>query len=83
MRRTHFYDFDRFRIDRSERLLFHEGKPVQLTSKVFETLLSLVQNCNCLIEKDELMKAVRPDSFVAESSLTYNISICRCVAGDK
>jgi DNA-binding winged helix-turn-helix (wHTH) protein/tetratricopeptide (TPR) repeat protein len=81
MRRFHFYDFDRFRIDPSERLLLHEGKPVQLTPKVFDTLVTLVENRNRLIEKDELMKAVWPDSFVAESSLTYNISILRKVLG--
>lgn len=76
-RKARFYDFGPFRIDRADRLLLCNGEPVQLTPKVFDTLLALVENSKHLVEKSDLMEAVWPDSFVAESSLTFNISILR------
>jgi TolB-like protein/Tfp pilus assembly protein PilF len=79
MRKTRFYDFGPFRIDCADRRLLSAGTPVPLTPKVFDTLLALVENSPRLIEKGELMQAVWPDSFVAESSLTFNISVLRKV----
>ncbi|HEX5731601.1 MAG TPA: tetratricopeptide repeat protein [Blastocatellia bacterium] len=77
MRKARFYDFGPFRIDRADRILLCKGAAVQLTPKVFDTLLALVENSKRLVEKGDLMEAVWPDSFVAESSLTFNISILR------
>ena len=81
MRKARSYEFGPFRLDVRERLLLHQGRPLQLTPKVFDTLLVLLENSNQLVEKDELMKAVWPDSFVAESSLTFNVSMLRKVLG--
>lgn len=81
MRSDRSYEFGPFRLDRRERLLLYQGRPVQLTPKVFDTLLTLVENSSRLVEKDELMKAVWPDSFVAESSLTFNVSMLRKALG--
>src|SRR5918999_6078468 len=81
MRSARSYEFGPFRLDRRERLLLYQGRPVQLTPKVFDTLLALVENSSRLVEKDELMKAVWPDSFVAESSLTFNVSMLRKALG--
>lgn len=82
MRKARFYDFGPFRIDCADRLLLCNGEPVQLTPKVFDTLLVLVENSKHLVEKANLMQAVWPDSFVAESSLTFNISILRKALGE-
>ncbi len=82
MRKAQFYDFGPFRIDRADRLLLCRGKPVQLTPKAFDTLLVLIESGKRLVEKNDLMQAVWPDTFVAESSLTFNISTLRKVLAE-
>lgn len=72
-----FYDFDRFRVDVSRRLLLRQGKPVPLTPKAFDILLVLVQNHGRVVGKDELMKLVWPETTVEENNLTRNISSLR------
>ena len=77
------YRFNGFRIDADRRLLLdREEIPIQLTPKVFDLLLYLVQNRGKLLTKDELMSAVWPDTIVEESNLTQNISILRRTLGD-
>jgi Tol biopolymer transport system component/DNA-binding winged helix-turn-helix (wHTH) protein len=75
----HFYEFGPFRMDLGERLLLRDGEPVPLTPKAFETLLVLVQNRGHVVEKDELMNKVWPDTFVEEVGLARNISVLRKV----
>ncbi len=53
-----------------------------LTPKVYEVLQLLVQNSGHMLGKDELLKAVWPDSFVEEGNLTRNISTLRAALGD-
>lgn len=67
------HEFGPFRLDLSERLLLRNGKAVPLAPKVFETLVVLVENSGRILEKDELLKRLWPDSFVEESSLAQNI----------
>jgi serine/threonine protein kinase/dipeptidyl aminopeptidase/acylaminoacyl peptidase len=68
-------------LDPEERLLLRGDNPVPLAPKVFETLLTLVQNAGHLIDKDHLMKVVWPDIFVEEGNLTKNIFALRKVLG--
>ena len=79
------YEFGPFRVDPVERVLFHAGEPVTLTAKVFDILLVLVENNGHIVEKDRLMKAIWPDTFVEEGNLTQNISLLRKIlaAGEK
>lgn len=71
------YEFGPFRIDTANRLLLRDGKPVPLKPKVVDTLLVLVENSGRVLEKDELIKALWPDSFVEEGNLTQNIYVLR------
>ncbi|HKV41685.1 MAG TPA: winged helix-turn-helix domain-containing protein [Blastocatellia bacterium] len=71
------YQFGPFRLDRDERVLSFEGKPVPLTPKAFDTLFVLVQNNGHVVSKDSLMGQVWPDSFVEETNLAQNISLIR------
>jgi DNA-binding winged helix-turn-helix (wHTH) protein/TolB-like protein/Flp pilus assembly protein TadD len=73
----HFYEFDGFRLNVTERLLQLNDQVVPLTPKVLDTLLILVENTGHVMGKDELMQALWPDSYVEESSLTQNISLLR------
>jgi Tol biopolymer transport system component/DNA-binding winged helix-turn-helix (wHTH) protein len=72
-----FYEFDVFLLDAQERLLFRDGEPLDLTPKVFDLLLELVQGGGRVVGKKELMDKVWPDTFVEESNLTQHISTLR------
>jgi len=71
------YEFGPYRLDPEKRVLLRDHEPVPLQMKAFETLLALVRHSEDVVLKDELMKAVWPDTFVEESNLTYNISVLR------
>ena len=77
-----FYDFGPFRVDAVNRLLLREREIVPLTSKVFDVLLVLVRNSGQMLEKENLMKQVWPESFVEEGNLTRNISTLRKALGE-
>src|SRR5579864_2513085 len=76
------YEFSGFRLDPDQRLLMHGGELVSLTPKGFEALLFLVQNSGRVLEKDELMKALWPESFVEEGNLSQQIFLLRKALGD-
>src|SRR5262245_31925091 len=76
------YEFDGFRLDEQHRALLRGQQAVALSPKAFEVLLVLVQNRERLMTKDELMKALWPDSFVEESNLTQTIFVLRKALGE-
>jgi DNA-binding winged helix-turn-helix (wHTH) protein len=73
------YEFGEFHIDSEKRVLLHNGEVVPLTPKVFETLIQLVQHQGEILKKDELMRAIWPDTVVEENNLNQNISALRRV----
>ncbi len=75
------YEFGPFRMDPAKRLLLRDNQPVPLQLKAFETLLVLVRNSQQVVLKDDLMKAVWPDTFVEESNLAQNIFVLRKTLG--
>src|SRR5262245_22468817 len=79
---NHSYDFGRFRLKTSERVLLREGELVPLTPKVFDILITLVENRGQVVEKDDLMKRVWPTTFVEEGNLTQNVSLLRKALGE-
>jgi len=76
------YEFGRFTLDVEESRLLRDGRPVPLKPKVLETLLVLVENTGHVMDKEQLMKRLWPDSFVEEANLTVNISQLRKALGD-
>ena len=76
------YEFGPFHLNASERLLLRDGQPVPLPPKVFETLLTLIENSGRLLEKDALMTRLWPDTFVEEATLARNISDLRTALGE-
>lgn len=75
------YDFGPFHLDAARRLLLREGIPVSLTAKAFDTLLVLIENRDRVLDKDELLKSVWPDTFVGEATLSQNIFKIRQALG--
>jgi DNA-binding winged helix-turn-helix (wHTH) protein/TolB-like protein len=76
------YRFGPFQIDTVERVLFRDQEAVPLTPKVSDMLLLLLENAGHVVEKERLMQAIWPNSFVEEGNLTQNISVLRRALGD-
>ena len=76
------YEFGPFRLDPKERKLIRGTELVALTPKVFDTLHLLVRNSGHLLEKQELVRQLWPDSFVEEGSLSNNIFVLRKALGE-
>ena len=76
------YECGPFRLDPLNHSFSRDGVPIPLPPKAFETLLVLVEHRGNLVEKEQLLKAVWPDTFVEENNLTQYISLLRKVLGD-
>ncbi len=77
------YEFGPYRLDTIRRVLTRDGETISLAPKATEILTMLVTNAGELVEKDELLKRVWPDTFVEDSNLTQNIFTLRRVLGDE
>ncbi len=78
---NHFYEFGPYRLDAADGLLLREGQHVPLTPKAYETLRVLVESGGHVVEKEELIKKIWPDTFVEEVNLAKNISNLRKILG--
>src|SRR3989442_8412384 len=78
----HYYRFGEFTVDADQKVLLREDKPLPLSPKLFDTLLILVESSGRIVQKEELMNRLWPDSFVEEANLTSNIQQLRKSLGD-
>jgi DNA-binding winged helix-turn-helix (wHTH) protein len=77
------HEFDGYRLDTARRqLLTSNGLPVPLMPKALETLVYLVEHAGQTVSKDDLLRAVWPDTVVEENNLTQNISALRKALGE-
>lgn len=76
------YVFGPFRLQPADKLLLRAGRPVALPPKAVDTLLVLLEHRGHVVQKDDLMRRVWPDTFVDEDNLTQNISKLRRALGD-
>ncbi len=76
------FEFGVFRFDAAERVLYRGQERVPLTPKVADTLYVLLTHHGRVVEKDELIHLVWPDTFVEEGGLTRNVSALRKALGD-
>ncbi|HVR27554.1 MAG TPA: tetratricopeptide repeat protein [Candidatus Polarisedimenticolia bacterium] len=76
------FAFGPFVLDPVAHDLLRDGQAVPLTPKAFDVLLVLVQNHGRLLDKEELIRAVWPDTFVEEGNLYVMVSILRKVFGE-
>ena len=77
------YEFGPYRFDSGMRILTQAGETISLTPKAADILMLLVQNAGQLVEKDELLKEVWPNTFVEEANLSQNIFRLRRALGDE
>ena len=80
--KSRYFEFGPYRLDRQSRILNRNGVLVPLTPKVFETLAILVEHAGEVVSKEDMLRAVWPDSFVEESNLAQNVSVLRKALGD-
>ena len=74
--------FDEFMIEPANRTLVRNGTHLAMTGKDFDLLVFFARNPGRLLEKDELMAAVWPNSFVEEGTLARHVSTLRKLLGD-
>jgi DNA-binding winged helix-turn-helix (wHTH) protein/Tfp pilus assembly protein PilF len=78
---NHHYEFGPFSVDPRDRLLLRDKRLLPLPPKVFDTLAVFVEHSGDLLEKNELLNRVWPDSIVEEGNLTQAVYALRKVLG--
>ena len=69
-------------LDPGRRELSRAGEPVHIEPQVFDLLLYLIQNCDHVVGKDELMSAIWRGRIVSESTLSTRVNAARSAIGD-
>lgn len=80
--RTAVYEFGGYRLDPRARVLSLRDRPIALAPKSFDLLLLLVERRGRVLERDELMRELWPDTFVEEANLTFQVSTVRKALGE-
>jgi len=80
---TRYYDFGDFRLDTRRRTLLKNGDPVNLSGRIYDLLLIMVQNEGRILEHDELLDKVWDGMFVEQSNLKKSVSALRQVLGEQ
>ena len=77
------YQFGEFTLDSLRGCVFKAAKEIKLRPKVYEILKYLLERPGQLVSKQELMKAVWPDSFVTDDSLVQGTLELRRALDDR
>jgi DNA-binding winged helix-turn-helix (wHTH) protein len=80
--RVTVFEFEGFKLNTINRLLFRGDHPVSLPPKAFDILCFLIEHRDRVVTKAELLKAVWPDTFVEEGNLAQNVSVIRRALGE-
>ena len=75
------YAFGSFRVDPARRLLLRSGRPVSLTAKIFDLLVTLIRSRERVVTRAELMQELWPDTIVEDGNLSVGISALRKALG--
>ena len=70
------------RLDTARRELRRGSKPIAVEPQVFDLLIYLVQNCDRVVSKDDLIDSVWSGRVVSDSALTSRINAARRAIGD-
>jgi DNA-binding winged helix-turn-helix (wHTH) protein/TolB-like protein/Tfp pilus assembly protein PilF len=75
-------EFGPFRLDLLRRSLERDGQPIALSGKALEILAILLERRGEVVDKDDLMRQVWPDTAVEENNITVAISALRKALGE-
>lgn len=78
---SELYEFGPFFVDGDRRALLRDRTVVAVSNKAFEVLLVLIRDRHRVVEKEELLERVWPDTVVEENNLTVAISGLRKALG--
>lgn len=76
------YEFGGFRLDPRVRVLRLRDRPIALAPKSFDLLLLLVERRGRVLERNELIRELWPDTFVEEANVTFQVSTLRKALGE-
>jgi TolB-like protein len=76
------FAFEDFVLDQERRELTLRGQAVAVGPQTFDLLQYLVNNRDCVVSKDDLLKAVWSGRIVSESTITSHINAVRKAIGD-
>lgn len=82
-RKGHWFSFERYELLPEERLLLREGEPIKLGGRVYDLLVSLVENGGRVLSSSDLYSRVWGKTVVEESSLRVQLSQLRKTLGDR
>ncbi|MEP7075325.1 MAG: winged helix-turn-helix domain-containing protein [Acidobacteriota bacterium] len=77
-----YYEFGEFRLDIRRRNLLKNGIPAQLTGRLYDLLLVLLQNEGKILDHEDLLDQVWDGMIVEQSNLKKGISALRQVLGE-
>lgn len=78
----YIYEFGSYKVNTRTRLLTCHGKSVTIPPKALETLLVLLEHAGTLVSKEEILRAVWPDTSVEDGSLSQSIFTLRKALGE-
>ena len=76
------YEFGPYRLNLDECKLWRGNEEVKLRPKLFDLLRVLIEHRGRMLEKEELIKILWPDSVVEESNLTVTVNALRATLSD-
>src|SRR5262249_1025146 len=80
---TEILEFEDFELNPRARTLRRGAIPVTITSRAFEALVTLARNPGHVVEKEELIQTIWPDTVVEEGNLHQCVSALRRALGEK
>jgi len=76
------YVFDDYILDTQLYELRHADRPCKLEPQVFNVLAYLLQHCDRVVTKDELLAQLWPNQFISEVTLHHRVMAARKAIGD-
>src|SRR5215510_668976 len=74
--------FQQFTVDSNTRQLLCDGTEIHLSTKAFDLLCVLIARRPNVVAKEELLREVWPDSYVAEANLNVVVGEVRRAIAD-
>ncbi len=74
--------FGPFVVDRAGYRVLRDGRPLDLTPKLLDLLLHLLDHAGTLVTKEALLDALWPDANVTDNALAQAVSELRQALGD-
>lgn len=82
VRRDEEYEFGSYRLNVKNYKLWRGAEEIKLRPKLFSLLVIFIEHHGQMLEKQELIRSLWPDSVVEDSNLTVTINELRAVLND-